>query len=318
MVQQTLRALVTLARPRGAVWIVLLPAIGYGWGHWDYALDFRHPGGLVRVLAAWAALHAGTMWLNADLDRDQGEVLWGSAVRVPRGVRSAGYAALVLCVLLALAASPVAGLLALGAAVLSVLYSHPRTRWKGHPLGGPAVNLVGYGLLSPLVGWVVVDVPPTPRGAAILGGLVLWTGGAYLAAQVFQEDEDRDRGYRTAVVVWGPRRTLEAARVALLAGWALLLGLAAAGWLPRVLLLALPLAAWADRWVAAWLSSLPGDEARARGLAGRLLLGGLALILLAYGQYAWDLFAGHTVSGLATAGGHPSPSAIARSRGWAL
>ena len=55
---------------------------------------------LALVLLAWVALHAGTLWLNAALDRDEGEVLWGRAVPVPANAALGGYAALVGTVVL--------------------------------------------------------------------------------------------------------------------------------------------------------------------------------------------------------------------------
>src|SRR5687768_15497330 len=138
-----------------------MPLIGFGWACWSFAID-PPPGAvssLLFVLAAWAALETGTLWLNAALDRDTGEVLFGKAVAVPPGITSFALAALAAAVALGFAAGPVPGGAALVCAILSLLYSWPPTAWKGHPLGGPFVNLVGYGLASPLAGWAAVGVP---------------------------------------------------------------------------------------------------------------------------------------------------------------
>lgn len=302
----TWRALWTLARPRLLPYVLLLPCLGYGWAHWDRALRTRAPVGLLLVLLAWALLHAGTLWLNAALDQDEGEVLFGRAVRPPPSAVSAGYAALVGSVALAFAADPVAGAAAAVCAVLAVLYSHPRVVWKGHALGGPFVNLVGYGLLSPLAGWAVVDVAPDVRT------LVAWALGssgvlgAYFMAQAFQREEDAARGYRTLIVTHGPRAVLTAARVCLAIG---LIGgvlLALIGWIPRICAFGAPLWWRCDRWLAAW-SEQPdgGNEAWARGLASRLLVTALVGLGLALGEYARESLAGEPVAGLGTAAGHP-------------
>ncbi len=302
-----LRSLWQLARPRLLPFVLLLPLIGYGWAHWDRALPPRGFPQLLWVLAAWTALQAGTLWLNAALDRDQGEVLLGRAVAVPWGTVPCAYLALAVAVVLAFVATPVAGWAALICAVLAILYSHPNTVWKGRPLLGPLVNGVGYGLLSTLAGWAVVEVAPDARTVLVWlfsGSAVL---GCYFAAQAFQGDEDRARGYRTLVVTHGARGALLAGRVCI--GIGLLGGtiLAALGWLPRLCLVALPLALWIDGCLRRW-SALPdgGNERWARGLAWRLFVAGLVCIALAYVDYGLEWWAGAPAAGLGTASGHPS------------
>jgi 4-hydroxybenzoate polyprenyltransferase len=298
-----------LARPRLLPLVLMLPLAGFGWAHWDRALDLRGGPELLCVLAAWTALQTGTLWLNAALDRDQGEVLLGRAVAVPHGIVSLAYLALLLGVCLAFLGNRLAGCAAAICGVLAVLYSHPRTVWKGRPVLGPLVNGAGYGLLTPLAGWATVQVAPDTRTLVVWPLAALAVVGCYFAAQTFQRDEDRARGYRTLVVTHGPRATLLAARVCI--GLALLGGtaLAAIGWLPRLCLVALPLGWWVDRWLRRW-SMLPhgGDERWARGLALRLLVAGLVGVGLAYVDYGYALLTEGPAAGLATVSGHPSDS----------
>src|SRR5262249_44230701 len=94
-------ALGTLARPRLLPFVLLLPLFGYGWAHWDHAVNMCRLADLLGVLAAWALLQTGTLWLNAALDRDQAPVLMGRAVAVPAAAVPAGYAALAFAVMLA-------------------------------------------------------------------------------------------------------------------------------------------------------------------------------------------------------------------------
>ena len=79
-------ALWRLTRPGGTPWVLLLPFMGYGFGHWDFALPNQAPAAMVTLLCAWWFLHAGTMWLNAALDQDEGEVL--SVAFSPDGTRT--------------------------------------------------------------------------------------------------------------------------------------------------------------------------------------------------------------------------------------
>jgi 4-hydroxybenzoate polyprenyltransferase len=280
--------------------------VGFGWAHWDRALDLRGGANLLRVLAAWLMLQAGTLWLNAALDRDQGEVLLGRPVPVPPGTTACGYIALLLGVGLAFLGAPLAGCAAVMCGLLSVLYSHRRTVWKGRPVLGPLVNGLGYGLLSPLAGWAVVRVAPDARTVIVWLLSALAVLGCYFAAQAFQREEDQARGYQTLVVTHGPTATLLAGRICI--GVAMLGGtvLAAIGWLPRLLLVALPLAWWIDGWLRRW-SAQPdgGNERWARGLAWRMLAAALVCIALAYVDYGWELLADEPAAGLGTAGGHP-------------
>jgi len=287
--------------------VLLLPVVGFGWGHWDRALELRGAWNLLWVVLAWGCLQAGTLWLNAALDRDQGEVLLGRATPVPVFIVPCGYAILGLAVGLAFLADPGAGYAALGCAILAVLYSHPSTVWKGHPLFGPLVNGAGYGLLSTFAGWRVVGVTPNPRTVAVwlLGGLGVL--GCYFAAQAFQEEEDRQRGYRTLVVTHGPRGCLLASRLCLGVGFLGGVLLTALGWLPLVCFADLPLGWWVDDWLRRWAAQPGGGNERwARGLAFRLLVSVVVAIGLAYVAYYWELMSGEPVAGLGTRSGLPT------------
>lgn len=253
--------------------VLLLPALGFGWGQYEHRLDLHGLAGFVWTLPAWALIHVGTMWFNAALDRDQEEVLFGRAVPVPPDAGRWGLAALGLSLPLAALASPTSALAAAGCVVMAVAYSHPRLRLKGHPLGGPAINALGYGLLSPLAGWAALQLPAQPGSAMVLPLLPLGLLGPYFVAQVHQEQADRSRGYRTLVVTHGPRACVVAgtAAIALALLWGLaLVGLGVA---PRQAALgALP---WL--FVVAWLWRQRTDAARhgsalARGLLLRMAL----------------------------------------------
>lgn len=299
-------ALWQLARPRLLWHLFAMVLGGYGWAHWNRALTFRGVDQFGWVCLAWVALHFGTMWLNAAVDRDEGEVFFGEAVEVPDGTSLAGFLALGLAVLLGAQANPVAAGCTAVCAALAVAYSHPALLWKGHPVLGPMVNVVGYGVLTPTVGWSCVGVSLDARTVAMVALAALAVLGAYFAAQAFQEEEDRERGYRTLVVTHGPRAAVDAAAASLGLAWVGLIGLTLAGWLPRMLLLVAPGWWWVHSWFLAWRTETAGGtEAHARELARRV--GWLALIAfgLVFLQYAWESAQGGPVAGYGTAAGHP-------------
>jgi 4-hydroxybenzoate polyprenyltransferase len=296
----------TLSRPKLLPFVLGLVVLGWAWAHWDRAMTLRNAPALGYALVAWAWLHAGTLWLNAALDRDEGEVLLGEAVAPPPGTEAAGYAGLLVCLGFAWMAGPIVTACAAACCVLAVAYSHPSLVWKGHPLGGPLVNVVGYGLLSPMAGFAVADVPPDARTLAMWPLAAVGILGTYFTAQAFQAEEDGRRGYRTLAATHGPAVVLAAVRVcfavALLGG----LVLSVIGWLPRTLLVGV--VAWVptDRYLARWAAEPGGgNEAWARSFARRLGATLLLAIGLAFVDYVVDSWNGAPVAGLGTAAGHP-------------
>ena len=309
-------ALIGLARPPMIPYVWLLVLAGFGWAHWDRALRMRGAAELLGVLFAWLLLHAGTLWLNAAVDQDEGDVLFGDVVSVPEGIEREAGAALVLALFLGTVAG--VGPAILICVGLAVAYSHRGLLWKAHPVAGPLTNWLGYGLATPYAGWAVVGVDPNLRTVVVWGVVSVTVLGCYFAAQAFQYEEDRDRGYRTLVVTHGPLVTVQVARACIGAGVIAGLTLAATGWLPRLCLLGAPMGWWTDRWIRTALREEgPLGVAWARGLTARLLTTGLVGLGLAGTVYAYESVSNVPVAGLGTAGGHPSdrprlpPSALA-------
>jgi hypothetical protein len=298
------------------LFVSFLPMIGFSYAYWDHGCEdpTSAPFGKLALLAlCWAVPHAGTMWLNAGLDRDDKPTLFGESVPVPAHVTLFAYPTFAFSIALAFWLGIGVGLCVVGCTVLSILYSHPRTAWKAHAWGGPFVNAAGYGALSPLGGFFLAGFAPTIRGAVVLAVAVVWISAAYFAAQAFQESEDRERGYRTLVVVKGPAYTLRLTRALFwIAGGGTLL-LAALGWFPRVVLVALPGFVWVDRLIADW-ERLPGggDESWARRFFVRMFQVALVVLLCVSADYAWTRDHTGLPGGLATASGRFEPRACER------
>jgi 4-hydroxybenzoate polyprenyltransferase len=262
---------------------------GYGFAHWDQLLVAQSPVGLATLLGAWTLGNAGTMWLNAALDREESAAVFARDVAIPASVHIAGYLALAAAIALAATTNWLATGCVTGCALLAILYSHPKTAYKGHPLLGPVVNVVGYGILSPLAGWSLAGASMSPRTAITFALWSVWLLGAYFSAQAFQEDDDRRRGYHTLVVTHGPAATLRAARWCMNAAIAVTLILTLVGVYPRLTLLAYPTFLVADRWMVRWQQQPAGGGPEwATGLFVRMLSGGLLLFGLAYVDY-WFL-----------------------------
>jgi len=301
------RAWLVLARPRLLPAVLALVGLGFGWAHWNRALPLTGAVQLAWVLVAWTLLHAGTLWLNAALDQDEGPVLLGKPMAAPPG--TVGVARLALLAALLVVRDSAALLPMAGCVVLAELYSHPKTAWKAHPWLGPLVNVLGYGLWTPLAGWSVVGAPPDVRSGLMASLVAVAVLGCFFVAQAFQGDEDRARGYRTLVATGGARATLIAARLCFAVAFGGVAALAVAGWLPRGLLVLLGAALWVDRALRRGQDRPDGGGPEGAVEVGRRLAWSAALgMMILLGGYVRDGLAGAPVAGLATAGGHPHPN----------
>jgi 1,4-dihydroxy-2-naphthoate octaprenyltransferase len=173
-------------------------------GRWDSA-----------TTAAFVALHlflypAATAF-NSVYDKDEGPV---SGLERPPGVPPHLFGFTI-----ALAAAGAAAALFAGPAFLLVYalivvwtaaYSHPATRWKASPWKSAAAIALGQGALGFVAGWVATGAIDWGDEALIAGaaGAAFTALGLYPATQVFQLDEDRERGDRTLAVALGPVRAL--------------------------------------------------------------------------------------------------------------
>jgi 4-hydroxybenzoate polyprenyltransferase len=276
-------ALITLARPKGTALLLFVPIVGYGFAHWDYALEAaRRPGSLAMVLFSWVLLSAGSLWLNAALDGQESAALFGADEAPPHNATRFGYVALLAAVAIAFAADVRSGLACAACAVLAVLYSHPRTRWKAHALLGPLVNGLGYGVLSWLAGWSIARVPMSARTAAAMMLLTLFVVGMSFAAQAYQRSDDERRGYRTLVVTHGPAVCLSVASLTARITVGAVALLAATNVYPHLVLVGIPVFVFAERTMARWRRAPDGGSpAFAAEYALRMLAGGVVLVGLA-------------------------------------
>lgn len=291
--------------------VALLPLIGFGFAYWDQgcvAPGLSAVPTMLFLMLVWAVPHAGTMWLNASLDRDEAPTLFGRSVAVPPHIEWLAYATLAFSLTVAAIAEWRLMLAVLGCAILSVLYSHPKTAWKGHAILGPLTNVLGYGVLSPLGGFFLSGYPATLRGLFVLLTSMPWIASAYFAAQAFQQDEDRARGYRTLVATHGPLVTLKVTRAMFHLALLMTFGLAAAGFFPRIILFTVPLFFWVDRVLVAWMKEPNGGDASwAKKFFVRLATVGLLIVISVSIDYEWTMRTEGLPGGLATAAGHDEP-----------
>lgn len=149
-----------------------------------------------------------------------------------------GRVALALLILAAAALAalgPAALLLGAAIALLGVLYSTSWLLGKSTP-GGASLNHLTGGTLHFLLGYTVAH---TVNARGVVLGLVfgLVFAAGHLNQEVRDHAADRASGTETSAVVFGPRRGFVASFCLFSAAYALIIGLALVGALPKLLLL---------------------------------------------------------------------------------
>jgi 4-hydroxybenzoate polyprenyltransferase len=206
--------------------LLLAPVFLWGW--------LVAGGGLsLAIVLGFVAFHgflySGATAFNSFYDRDVGPV---GGLERPPGVTPA-------LLPFSLAVQAIGWLLAAfvnwpfwlaygGFVLLSLAYSHPRTRWKAKTLTSLLVVGLGQGALAFLAAWAATrggDLGSAWSPDGVLGALaaVLLILALYPLTQLYQIDEDAARGDRTVAVVWGSRRCFAFARLCTLTGGATML-----------------------------------------------------------------------------------------------
>jgi len=205
-------------------------------------------------------MNGGTLAINSAFDRDEGDVGYLKAPpKPPRFLLH--FSSVLLAAALGLGfLLPRAFAWSNAACVLmAVLYSVPPARLKARAGWDLLINMLGFGLLTPLAGWGLTGRPLEPWFWALSTGFALLFGALYPATQIYQIGEDRARGDRTLVIQMGEGLSLDMALLlALGAHGCFAWGIHAAG---RALPFLLPsLAAWLavlGPWRLRWRSMAP-------------------------------------------------------------
>ena len=239
----------------GAVLALGLPSILRG----------ERVGAVLGALVVWVLfLNGGTLAINSAFDNDVGDVGYLDAPPTPpRRLAAFSFALMTAGQLLALLLPPGFAVAYAICFALSVLYSVPPVRLKA--VGGAdwAINMVGFGTLTPYAGWAATGMPVSSAGAWVLWAFCPLFAALYPLTQLYQAEEDRERGDRTLALVIGMRASLHIAIAATVVAFvffaraATTMRIGASGWAALVvalvvwLVVLLPWAARAERLTSA-------------------------------------------------------------------
>ena len=177
---------------------------------------------LLLALFVWVVcLNGGTLAINSAFDRDVGDVGYlDSPPPAPGGLAwfSVGLMALGLLLAFRLPSGFVAAYAT--CVMLSLAYSVPPLRLKAVAGADWIINMVGFGTLTPYAGWAATGRPLSTAAFWILLGFIPLFASLYPLTQLYQLDEDRERGDRTLAIAIGVRASLAVALVAALLAFA--------------------------------------------------------------------------------------------------
>lgn len=178
---------------------------------------FRGMAGL-HTLLGWfvfvVLLNGGTLAINSAFDNDEGDIGYLKAPpKPPKYLLHVSSFMLAASLGLGFLLSPVFAWSNAACVVMSVLYSVPPVRLKARAGWDLIINMVGFGLLTPLAGWGLTGRPVTPCFWALVAGFALLFGALYPATQIYQIEEDRARGDRTLAIRLGENASLWSALI---------------------------------------------------------------------------------------------------------
>ena len=158
-------------------------------------------------------LYTGITAYNSAYDRDEGPV--GGMLKpppVPKLLLPFSLVVQLVGAILAWAVNPAFFGVYAVIAVLGIAYSHPRIRWKADPVLSAATVFFGQGVGGFLAGWTAATGGfvglNSERALFGMASAALTTLGLYPLTQVYQIEEDTERGDRTLAVVLGAARAL--------------------------------------------------------------------------------------------------------------
>jgi 4-hydroxybenzoate polyprenyltransferase len=178
------------------------------------ANGFHFSGDVVRrwvvALIAWVFLgNSGTLAINSVFDKDEGDIGYlDDPPPLPRYL-------LHFSIVLLVAGLPLAVWLGwrfvvayIASLVMSVLYSVPPFRLKGRVGGDVLINAFGYGVLTVYAGWAALGRQLEPPIISVVCGSFFMVAGTLPLSQLYQVEEDRDRGDSTLTVLLSKRQAL--------------------------------------------------------------------------------------------------------------
>ena len=174
-------------------------------------------GTAALALLLWVVcLNGGTLALNSVFDQDEGDIGYlRSPPAPPAHLLAFSLGLLIAGQLLAFLLPPAYAAIYAVCFLMSVAYSVPPLRFKAVAGVDLLINMWGFGTFTPYAGWAAAGRPlDVVHGLVLLGFSPLFAS-LYPLTQIYQFDEDAERGDRTLALILGLRLSLVLAIVAM-------------------------------------------------------------------------------------------------------
>jgi 1,4-dihydroxy-2-naphthoate octaprenyltransferase len=153
-------------------------------------------------------LNSGCFAYNTYYDKDEGSIVWlENPPRITKNLLLFSVVLMLLGQLLSFLINPYFVIIYFIFFVLSISYSHPVIRFKSRPILGLLTNIIGYGVLTVLAGWIISERISSTRIFLMLILTSLSVVLAYTLHLLRHRKEDEKRGYTTFVMVLGRDNT---------------------------------------------------------------------------------------------------------------
>lgn len=164
-------------------------------------------------LTLWVIfLNGGTLAINSAYDDDTDDIGYLEAPPPPpRHLVAFSIGLMAIGQIGALAIGPRFAIAYAICFLMSVLYSVPPFRFKAIAGADWIINMWGFGTITPFAGWALTDRPLEPWAILVLLGFCPLFAALYPLTQIYQIEEDQERGDRTLVIMLGTERALKSA-----------------------------------------------------------------------------------------------------------
>ncbi|MFH1849249.1 MAG: UbiA family prenyltransferase [archaeon] len=211
-------------------------------------------GDIIIAVVSWTVLlNGGALAYNSYFDRDKGSVNWlDKPPMIPAGLHI--YALILMALGLLILYSINMRIFIAGAicTVLSIMYSTPPLILKKRAWINELTNSLCYATLTAYAGYAVFDLPLDYAFIIVLVCLFILGFGSVPIAEIYQNREDKERGYKTVSLVLGTGKTLIFSMTCMNISFLIIFAGGALGYLNRAVFIMVPFYLYFLHYYLSW------------------------------------------------------------------
>lgn len=218
---------------------------------WNATIDW-----LWAVIAwiAWNTIGNGAILsFNTHYDQDEGDIgFLNSPPKIPKHLNLFAWALFILGGIISFYINNPFFFAYLFFAIFGILYSMPPIRLRNIIGADLVVNVILYGFLTPLAGFLSVNQHPEPYVYFIFGIMGMLLGSGHPLTQLYQYDEDKKKDNKNMTVTLGKKKAILVSIILGNVTYLILLAGIIFDLLPKLMLITLPIYLIANFYVFYW------------------------------------------------------------------